>query len=469
MNKKIIFVSAIVLLIVISIVVYYRMFAVQNITLSINNEILEFNSEDTKAIEINLDSFNSEKDTIIKYIKGNANITVDGQKLSKNEELNLGKIKINEKTKILVDIVFANKINKKYIINTLSSDFPEYLVEGKSQYDGDYYMSTFSFDYTENHFIFKMNESGEILYYKFTGNVAFDFRKQTDEKGNIRYTYLESTANNFLGKSAILPCDLVIMDENYNELKRVNYSLEDGKSEKLENHAYIYFSDEHYILATYEKEDIKLREKLNCIIQEVKNGEIVWEFNSGRYPELYEYYFLDKTNLPEKCPDYMHINSMTIDKADGNLLCSFRNINSIIKINRNTGEIIWILGGEGDQFNLTENQKFSKQHSIVSSDNNTILIYDNGNKDQRSRMVKFKIDENNKKIENFTEYDAELYAPMMGSVQVINEGKETYLICYGGGEYTKYSIEEINYSENIVDFRFTFVDNPYMYNVNKIK
>ena len=43
-------------------------------------------------------------------------------------------------------------------------------------------------------------------------------------------------------------------------------------------------------------------------------------------------------------------------------MCSFRNIDSILKIERGTGKILWILGGKGDHFGLTEEQKFSRQH-----------------------------------------------------------------------------------------------------------
>ena len=58
---------------------------------------------------------------------------------------------------------------------------------------------------------------------------------------------------------------------------------------------------------------------------------------------------------------------------------------------------------------------------------------------------------------------------MMGSVRVLNEEKETYLICYGGGIYSKYSVEEIDYQNNEVKFGFTFLNNRMMYNANKIK
>lgn len=37
------------------------------------------------------------------------------------------------------------------------------------------------------------------------------------------------------------------------------------------------------------------------------------------------------------------------------------------------------------------------------------------------------------------------------------------------GKYSKYSVEEINYKDNEVKFKFTFLKSKMMYNANKIK
>jgi len=359
----------------------------------------------------------------------------------------------------------------------MNTEFPSYSVDGQSEYEGDYYMSTYSFDYNTNHFIFKLDEAGKIKYYKKTNKVAFDFRKETTENGDTRYMYLEAVDDNFEGLTSLLPSDLVIMDENYNEIERINYLLENGESIPLENHAYLYLGENHYILTAYKavakettiESETKKVYVMDSYIQEIKDGKIIWEFNTTKYPELYKYSSLDDLDYEKPYQDYVHINSMEIDKTDGNLLCSYRNIDAVIKIDRKSGELIWILGGKGDEFGLTDKQKFSKQHSAISIGNNTIMVYDNGNSNKKSRVLKIKIDEKNKTIEEYTEYDTGIYAYMMGSVRVLNEEKETYLICYGGGIYSKYSVEEIDYQNNEVKFGFTFLNNRMMYNANKIK
>lgn len=479
MKKKIVvilFIAIVTMSLTISSIIILSNKVKQNemVTISINSEKIELNKNNGPII-INLETFNSEKETIVKYEKGNAKVKINGQKIKQNKELNLGLIEISNSSKIEIDYKYGGTI--KYIVNTMNTDFPIYNVEGQSDYEGDYYMSTYSFDYNANHFIFKLDKTGKMKFYKRTNKVAFDFRKELTENGNIKYMYLEATDDNFEGLTTLLPCDLVIMDENYKEVERINYLLEDGTSIPLENHSYLYLGENHYILTTYkavEKEE-RINSKMQKVyvmdsyIQEIKDGKILWEFNTTKYPELYNYSSLEKLDYEKPYQDYVHINSMEIDKIDGNLICSYRNIDAIIKIDRETGELIWILGGEGDEFGLTEKQKFSKQHSAISIGDNTIMLYDNGNANKKSRVLKIKINEKDKKIEEYTEYNTGLYAYMMGSVRELDETKEIYLVCYGGGKYSKHSVEEIDYKANEVKFKFTFIDSKMIYNANKIK
>ncbi|MBR6640739.1 MAG: hypothetical protein IKL08_00885, partial [Clostridia bacterium] len=151
------------------------------------------------------------------------------------------------------------------------------------------------------------------------------------------------------------------------------------------------------------------------------------------------------------------------------------NIDALIKLSRKDGRIIWMLGGKNDEFNLSNKNKFSKQHSWISAGNNTYFVYDNGNENRRTRIVKFVLDEKNKKVIEYKEYDTNIYAAMMGSVRVIDLVNQINLICYGG-KITKtntnfrniYLLEEINFATNKLEFGFTFLDGHQIYNANKI-
>ena len=76
---------------------------------------------------------------------------------------------------------------------------------------------------------------------------------------------------------------------------------------------------------------------------------------------------------------------MTIDPTDNNLLASLRTTSEIVKINRQTGEVMWRLGGKENQFTFVgehaENAPYYTvgQHDIHRLANGNLLYFDNGN------------------------------------------------------------------------------------------
>ena len=62
--------------------------------------------------------------------------------------------------------------------------------------------------------------------------------------------------------------------------------------------------------------------------------------------------------IGSKDPDYIHMNSVFIDPKDNHLIVSLANGYTVLKIHRQTGEILWRLGGKLDEFSLTDNQRF---------------------------------------------------------------------------------------------------------------
>jgi hypothetical protein len=53
----------------------------------------------------------------------------------------------------------------------------------------------------------------------------------------------------------------------------------------------------------------------------------------------------------------LRLKSIDIDPSDSNLVVSFRHTSSIVKIDCNTGTILWTLGGKEDPFALTSDTK----------------------------------------------------------------------------------------------------------------
>ena len=126
----------------------------------------------------------------------------------------------------------------------------------------------------------------------------------------------------------------------------------------------------------------------------------------------------------------IHINSLEID-YDGHIVLSTRNNNQLWKINRETGDVIWILGGEDNMFDVSNDTcMFQQQHYLrpVKGNPNHYTLFDNlggiecYNQDV-SRALEYYVDTNNWTAELVWYYaNPGYYHWNMGCVQRFENG-----------------------------------------------
>ena len=77
--------------------------------------------------------------------------------------------------------------------------------------------------------------------------------------------------------------------------------------------------------------------------------------------------------------DYFHVNSIQQD-TDGNLIVSSRDTFAAYKINHNTGQVMWILGGKRSSFKMGRGARFAFQHDVrvYGNADNTVTLFDDG-------------------------------------------------------------------------------------------
>ena len=178
---------------------------------------------------------------------------------------------------------------------------------------------------------------------------------------------------------------------------------------------------------------------LQCVIQELdKDKNVVFKWRSMDYVPVE----LTQLNYLAPAIEYFHPNSMVYD-VDGNIMISARNLNSIIKINRNTGEVMWILGGKANDFTFIDEHEenapnyFSFQHDIRRLPDGNITIFDNGvqHEPPYSRGAEYELDEENKTCKLVWEYEHEddIYAAQHGSCQRLKNGNTII----GWGTYSR--------------------------------
>jgi len=197
-------------------------------------------------------------------------------------------------------------------------------------------------------------------------------------------------------------------------------------------------------------------------IQELdENGNLVFEWLCWDYINLEDSYIENQDVLEL---DYIHMNSIAVD-YDGHLLISSRHLSECTKIDRQSGDIIWRLGGKNNQFSfINDPDQISSQHDFrpVPEKPDHYTIYDNGSlKDPKySRAVEFKLDTVNMLAEKVWEYRhiPYRYSRLMGNAQRLPNGNT--LINWGDPALPK--ITEVTFDSVIVyEADFTPVMNNY--------
>jgi arylsulfate sulfotransferase len=296
------------------------------------------------------------------------------------------------------------------------------------------------------------NQNGQLQWQKVLNSSAADFKKW-QLNGLTRYTYFVHNLDAYvLGIQGSLSGYEVLIDENMNEIKEFNLlaynDIKIDQHESLDGHDFIYLSDDHYISMAYYNQGTGhipayYSPSPNAtivvpIIQEVQNGNVIWQWDASTDTSFYGSALINHnysdTTLPQ---DYMHMNSMTIDPRDNNLVCSFRSMCQVLKLQRGTGKVLWRLGGNNSDFNLRSSQVFLFQHDVSLVDSNmTYMMFDNGDPVTRpySRILEFQLDETNKQVIGFKSFDLleEPFSSIMGSVQKFGIN---YFIGGGIGDY----------------------------------
>jgi arylsulfate sulfotransferase len=308
---------------------------------------------------------------------------------------------------------------------------------------------------------------GKLFFLDQRGSIKREVSVGTDVEnlqkwninGQVRYTYfhtegvstLDGTTGTELGYEMVCDSSLNILDS----VKLLSFgNIDENVQNKIDVHEFILLGDKHYIYETYYEElPQNIPDSLHpalgvkvaaCIIQEVLNGEVVFQWDGTQYPELYSASqennnFSDSTTLL----DYMHLNSICVDSLDNNLVVSFRNLNEIVKLDRQTGQIIWRLGGNHSDFALTQDQIFLRQHYPRLIENGKTLIFvDNGHDSLRpySRIVEFQLNQTTKTINSFKSFTIpDNFIQFAGSVK--KEGNEYFI----GGGSADYSLQ-VNYT-----------------------
>jgi len=304
---------------------------------------------------------------------------------------------------------------------------------------------------TDEQFLMILDNASDVVFSRPVGTMSTDLKVQP----NGHLTYYDGVRKCFLE-----------LDNTYavvDSFRAVNGFTTDV-------HDFVLLPNGHALILAQEGRFIDMRKiveggswtawVIGSAIQELdRNKNVVFQWRSLDYIPVTD---ATHENLKALQIDYIHSNALDVD-TDGNILLCSRHLDEVTKIDRETGKIIWRLGGKGNQFTFTNDPiGFSHQHSARRTPAGTILLFDNGNfhAPRLSRAVEYAIDDSAKTATLVWEYRhaPDVYAPAMASVQRLENGNTLI----GWGAASSPAVTEVR-PDGSVALEMEFPDNIISY------
>lgn len=313
------------------------------------------------------------------------------------------------------------------------------------------------------------NYGTPVFYQKFPGQVH-DFKIQPN--GLISYFDLLDIKHH-------------LMDWSFQEVGTVavKYVVTDFHDfQILENGNYLLLGDEYRLvdMDTVVEGGQPGVTVMGAIIQlQNPDQEVIFQWSSWDHFQITD--AMDYVDLTTAgFIDYVHANALEMD-TDSTVLMSCREMGEITKININTGEIVWRLGGENNQFTWLGNDTigFSMQHDIRKLSNGHFQIFDNGvfHDPIFTNVVQLSLDEENKTAEVIRRISSQpegIVGFIMGNAQELPNGNT--MVGWGSGtpnitEFKPDGTKALEFTYEAVSyraFRFPFETTAFSLSTNSL-
>jgi len=273
-----------------------------------------------------------------------------------------------------------------------------------------------------------LDDDGELIWWKAAGNGerVMDVRVQTYRDKPV-ITWWQGRARAGGGSG-----DGIIYDTAYKPVKKVRA----GNGYRVDLHEFLITPQDTALIPIYNPYGADLSSiggsrnglLVDSIVQEIDiaTGLVLFEWHSVGNVDIEDSY----TPAPEKASsrhDYFHLNSITVDGKDGNLLVSGRDTRGVYKLDRRTGRIIWTMGGKKNDFARGKGATFAFQHDAAREADGTISVFDNSAAPpvaEKSRALFLDVDEEAMRVElrQAISHPDDLLAATQGSVQLLPNG-----------------------------------------------
>lgn len=263
---------------------------------------------------------------------------------------------------------------------SVPSDFPRVDVMVNDNPDSGYIFIDYDSDVRYGMIL---NNEGEPVWYK-RGSTYRDFTVQKN------------------GMMSYVGSGFTVVDQNFQKVRNCQaangYGTDDHELQLLEDGGYLLIGSrtETVDMTQYVANGQEYATVYETVIQEfTSEGDLIFQWRAW---DNYDILGLENWSYDDKPTSnsirFPHMNSIDID-TDGNIILSAKRISEITKINRKTGEIIWRLGGDYNEFTINDPlEQFNVQHDVRVVGENRYTVFDNHYRDRTasSRVVEYEID-----------------------------------------------------------------------------
>ncbi len=291
---------------------------------------------------------------------------------------------------------FRNDFSQGFLAktDTVPSNFPSISTEVLGETGEGYVFINVSRDIPGvGYYIMMLNNDGAPFYYKECENdYTYDFKIQPN--GYLTYAQLFEH-HSYTGGGDVVH---MVMDNSFTVVD----SFKMGNGYVAEAHDFQMLPNGHGLLFGYDLQLMDLThiggwpnaKVAQTVVQELdQDKNVVFQWRSG------DHYAFEDTKFPRltgSAFDPIHVNSIIMD-TDGNLILTSNGLSEATKISRETGEIIWRLGGKNNMFEwIGDNAEFSNGlHNISRLPNGHIMFFDNYHpaSGAPARSVEYDLDE----------------------------------------------------------------------------
>ncbi|MGH2978351.1 MAG: arylsulfotransferase family protein [Solirubrobacterales bacterium] len=290
------------------------------------------------------------------------------------------------------------------------------------------------------------DERGEVIWFN-PRNITFSSNLHAiNYMGRPALTWWEGRIFPGYGRG-----DWIVVDRSYKQIAQIK----GGNGQQTDFHD-VRFTDRTVIVMNFVTVNRDLSafggapntNVLDNVVQEIdlKTGKVLFQWSALDHVALSESSRPPPTEAG-KPYDFFHMNSLDIDK-DGHLLIGARRTNSVFKVHRKTGAVIWRLGGRCSTFEtgpgtefidlrlagrcstfeMGPGTEFIAQHDARRNVDGSITIFDNGQRSKgytRSRGISLRLDTNKREARLRRTYrnPVDKLSRLQGNFQPLSNGR----------------------------------------------